>query len=511
MATFFFFTLLSISFFLLLLPRNVVVNSTRLENDSSSSQFDLATLIPTSLKLLGDAHWNNGSLRLSRDLGVPYSGSGRVLYSKPVKFRQPGTHFPVSFSTFFTFSVSNLNPSSIGGGLAFVISPDDQTVGLAGGYLGLVSEIGTTSPGFVSVEFDTLMDIEFKDINGNHVGLDLNSMVSSQAGDLGLVGVELKSGDLVSAWIDYDGVSRVFNVSVSYSNRRPVEPLLSFDLDLDRYVNDFMFVGFSGSTQGSTEVHSIEAWSFSSSFNSPSASPLPSTPFGYGLSLPPPTSAFFNPTANAAPPALDSLAPSGSVSSSPQKREKISSSSSCHNQLCKQGPGAVAGVVTAGAFFLAICAGLLIWGFTKKYKFIKKPESLNSGIFSIPKEFSYKELKTATRCFDPVRIIGHGAFGTVYKGIFPETGALIAVKRCSHGGGQGRDEFLSELSIIGTLRHRNLVRLQGWCHEKGEILLVYDLMPNVQCGEIHCNIHRKLQGNINVARFSQPLTDPGPH
>jgi serine/threonine protein kinase len=34
------------------------------------------------------------------------------------------------------------------------------------------------------------------------------------------------------------------------------------------------------------------------------------------------------------------------------------------------------------------------------------------------------------------------------------------------------------LSIIGTLRHRNLVRLQGWCYEKGEILLVYDLMPN---------------------------------
>ncbi|KAF9590957.1 hypothetical protein IFM89_000502 [Coptis chinensis] len=170
-----------------------------------------------------------------------------------------------------------LNPSSIGGGLAFVISPDDETVRLASGYLGLVSEIGTTL-GFVSVEFDTLMDIEFKDINGNHVGLDFNSMVSSQVGDLGLVGVELKSGDL-----------------------------------------------------GSTKVHSIEGWSFSSSFNSSSASPLPSTPFGYGLSLPPPTSAFFNPTANGAPPSLDSLTPSSYVSSSPQKCEKIRSSSSCHN------------------------------------------------------------------------------------------------------------------------------------------------------------------------------------
>ncbi|PHT62957.1 L-type lectin-domain containing receptor kinase VIII.2 [Capsicum annuum] len=95
----------------------------------------------------------------------------------------------------------------------------------------------------------------------------------------------------------------------------------------------------------------------------------------------------------------------------------------------------------------------------------------------MPKEFSYKELKIATKGFDATRIIGHGAFGTVYKGILSETGDIVAVKKCSHNG-QGKAEFLSELSIIGTLRHRNLVRLQGWCHEKGEILLVYDLMPN---------------------------------
>ncbi|KAK4378075.1 hypothetical protein RND71_004371 [Anisodus tanguticus] len=79
--------------------------------------------------------------------------------------------------------------------------------------------------------------------------------------------------------------------------------------------------------------------------------------------------------------------------------------------------------------------------------------------------FSYKELKLATKGFNSTRIIGHGAFGTVYKGILSDTGGIVAVKRCSHNG-QGKAEFLSELSIIGTLRHRNLVRLQGWCHER---------------------------------------------
>ncbi|KAB1220342.1 L-type lectin-domain containing receptor kinase VIII.1 [Morella rubra] len=455
---------------------------------TATTEFDFGTVTLSSLKLLGDAHLNNGSVRLTRDLAVPNSGAGRVLYTRPVKFRLPGTHITASFSTFFSFSVTNLNPSSIGGGLAFVISPDDENVGNAGGFLGLLAETGSPS-GFVAVEFDTLMDVEFKDINGNHVGLDLNSMVSSQVGDLGAIDIDLKSGDLVNAWIEYDGSTQLFNISVSYSNLKPKEPLLSFILDLDQYVNDFMYVGFSGSTQGSTEIHSVEWWSFSSSFDSNAGSGP-----GSASSPPPPTTNLMNPTANSVKSPPPSLAPSGtdSISSTSQKNSK---SSSCHNQLCKQSPGAVAGVVTAGAFVLALFAGALFWVYSKKIKRVRKSELLASEIIKMPKEFSYRELKSATKCFNANRIIGHGAFGIVYKGILPETGDIVAVKRCSHNS-QGKTEFLSELSIIGTLRHRNLVRLQGWCHEKGEILLVYDLMSN---------------GSLDKALFESRMPLPWPH
>jgi hypothetical protein len=126
----------------------------------SSTEFDFGTLTLTSLKLLGDAHLNNGTVTLTRDLTVPFSGAGQALYSRPIKFRQPGTTIPASFTTFFSFSVTNLNPSSIGGGLAFVVTPDADSLGNAGGYLGLATD------GFIAVEFDTLMDVEFKDIMG---------------------------------------------------------------------------------------------------------------------------------------------------------------------------------------------------------------------------------------------------------------------------------------------------------------------------------------------------------
>ncbi|KAL3843801.1 hypothetical protein ACJIZ3_001204 [Penstemon smallii] len=41
-----------------------------------------------------------------------------------------------------------------------------------------------------------------------------------------------------------------------------------------------------------------------------------------------------------------------------------------------------------------------------------------------------------------------------------------------------RGEYASEVKIISRLRHRNLVQLLGWCHEKKELVLVYEFMPN---------------------------------
>lgn len=81
-----------------------------------------------------------------------------------------------------------------------------DTIGAAGGCLELLNFDGFSS-GFVAVKFDTLVDMEFKDINGNHVNLDLNMMVSSQVGDLGVINIDLKSDDIVNAWIEYGGSS----------------------------------------------------------------------------------------------------------------------------------------------------------------------------------------------------------------------------------------------------------------------------------------------------------------
>ncbi|XP_074306426.1 putative L-type lectin-domain containing receptor kinase S.5 [Silene latifolia] len=45
-------------------------------------------------------------------------------------------------------------------------------------------------------------------------------------------------------------------------------------------------------------------------------------------------------------------------------------------------------------------------------------------------------------------------------------------------GIKSKHDFLAELTIINRLRHRNLVKLLGWCHHNGMLFLVYEYMPN---------------------------------
>jgi interleukin-1 receptor-associated kinase 1 len=104
-----------------------------------------------------------------------------------------------------------------------------------------------------------------------------------------------------------------------------------------------------------------------------------------------------------------------------------------------------------------------------------------------PQRFSYKELTTATDNFSDDRALGRGGFGSVYRGFLSDMNREVAVKRVSEASRQGWKEFVSEVSIISRLRHRNLVQLIGWCHGGDELLLVYELMHN---GSLDTHLYR---------------------
>ena len=61
----------------------------------------------------------------------------------------------------------------------------------------------------------------------------------------------------------------------------------------------------------------------------------------------------------------------------------------------------------------------------------------------------------------------------------PTSRQLVAIKKLKDdvkAGGEA--SFASEVRIISSIRHRNLLRLRGWCYEKGKALLVYEYANN---------------------------------
>lgn len=76
--------------------------------------------------------------------------------------------------------------------------------------------------------------------------------------------------------------------------------------------------------------------------------------------------------------------------------------------------------------------------------------------------FTYKELREATKNFEDE--LGHGRYGSVYKGILHDK-RVVAVKKLGDVK-RGEDEFQTEVSVIGRIYHMNLVRVRGVCSER---------------------------------------------
>ncbi|KAK8464905.1 hypothetical protein PHAVU_010G099400 [Phaseolus vulgaris] len=89
-------------------------------------------------------------------------------------------------------------------------------------------------------------------------------------------------------------------------------------------------------------------------------------------------------------------------------------------------------------------------------------------------EFSFSEIKEATRNFNPSLKIGQGGYGSIFRGILRHT--EVAIKMLSPDSTQGPVEFQQEVEVLSNLRHPNLVTLIGSCPESWT--LVYEYLPN---------------------------------
>ncbi|KAJ0981856.1 hypothetical protein J5N97_010111 [Dioscorea zingiberensis] len=365
---------------------------------------------------------------------------GQVFYPSPLPFKMSQSAAAHSFSTTFVFAVISEYPTISSYGFTFCISPTKELDGDLAHYMGLLNSTnnGLPSNHIIGVEFDSFLTPEFQDINDNHVGIDIHNMTSISFHTAGYYtgdtnadfhDLSLHSGKPMQVWIEYDKKSLEFNVTLApLGMAMPDRPLLSLKIDLSKKISEDMYVGFTASTGDILTTHCILGWSFKMD--------------GHATAL-----------------ELANL-PSLPLSSNDSKKS-------------------IAWTIwlPISASFLLLTTAIII-GYTvaRRIKFAELHEEWEKDYG--PHRFSYKELFRATDGFNDEQCLGFGGFGSVYRGVLPTSKAEVAVKRVSHDSRQGMREFVAEIVSLGQLWHRNLVHLLGYCRRKGELLLVYEFMPN---------------------------------
>lgn len=273
---------------------------------------------------------------------------------------------------------------------------------------------GSSANHIFAVEFDTRKSYP-EDIDGNHVSVDVNSVYSIQQVSLNGSGVNLSRRVDVTASVQYDG-----------------------------------------------ELKSLEIYVFMSNMTGDNKkNPILKMPIDLSDHLPEHAYAGFS-------------ASTGEYT----QLNCIASWSFTSKDINEKGNELLwVGIVVLVAILCGIFA-YRKWG--KKEKFVLNEDSnielqIQSSLMA-PKKFGLKEIQRATGNFNPKNVLGKGGCEIVYKGMFSNT--EVAVKRFSKDSSQRKQEFVAEVTITGTLHHKNLVKLVGWCYESNEFLVGYEFMPN---------------------------------
>lgn len=352
---------------------------------------------------------------------------GWITYSKKVPIWSRKTGKASNFNTSFSFKIDARNLSADGHGICFFLASMGAELPAysVGGFLNLFTRKNNYSSSFqlVHVEFDTFNNPGWdpKDV-GSHVGINNNSLVSS---NYTFWNASSHSQDIAHAKISYDSVTKNLSVTWAYdlTTSDPKESSsLSYIIDLAKVLPSEVMLGFIAAAGTNTEEHRLLSWELSSTLDSEQAD------------------------------------------------SKI---------------GMIVGISVSGFVFLTflVFTTAVVW--SRKQR--KKKERDIANMISInedlereagPRKFSYKDLVSATNKFSSHRKLGEGGFGAVYEGNLKKINTMVAVKKLSSGSRQGMKEFLNEVKIISKLRHRNLVQLIGWCNEKNEFLLIYELVTN---------------------------------
>ncbi|CAN0855636.1 L-type lectin-domain containing receptor kinase IX.1 [Linum grandiflorum] len=378
----------------------------------------------------------------------------RITYADKIPLWDSATGNLSDFTTHFSFSVAPKKwgkPKQLPCGISFFLAPVGFPVptNSAGGYMGLYNftyRVYSPPNKVVHVEFDSFVNPAW-DPPFYHVGINNNSIASSAFSSWEIDSDSISGNHTITVEINY--TASTHNLTVFWMNANEIHPnpnpnssILSYVIDLREVLPEWVTVGFTATTNQIQGNQDLLWWDFSSNLEM----------------------------------------------SDNDNGRKITT---------------LLTALLAVPLVFAIAVTLILIGLSRQRK--SKEETIAGvSLLSMNVEFSkgagprwipYNDLVSATNNFTTK--LGEGGFGGVYKGIL-KGGLPVAVKKFSRRSSQGIQEYITEVRVISRLRHRNLVKLVGWCHDKGEFLLVYEFMPNGSLDSHLFENGRKNNENGNV-------------
>ena len=362
----------------------------------------------------GDATASNGAIELINSSDSS-NRMGWATYAKQVHLwdRERGTQ--ADFSTHFSFTIGNVNASTLG----FFLAP--------AGYINPLNSdfpMPKSKNHIVAVKFENYPHSE-QDPPMHLVKISENSISS----DAYARWDDLHSGKKANVWISYNATTKNLSVFWTYEENPTIRgnSHLSCSIDLKDVLPEWVTIGFLAATSSKLEWHSIHSWDFHSNLESLVICNKKRRLLAVYVVV-----SF-----------LTLLHLVGIISwlvLVKRRRRKNDSHGDDTNS--------VSSIST----------------------------DLERG--ALPKKFSYQELVAATGGFANDRRLGQGGSCEVYRGTLGALYRPVAVKRIFTESQHCQSLFINEVKIISRLIHRNLVQFIGWCHEQGEFLLVYKHMPN---------------------------------
>ncbi|KAL1804452.1 hypothetical protein ACET3Z_033099 [Daucus carota] len=142
--------------------------------------------------------------------------------------------------------------------------------------------------------------------------------------------------------------------------------------------------------------------------------------------------------------------------------------------------------VTIGPILL-----ILAFIFSCRHKTAKNQNKINArngdlcSIWNFDGHIAYEDMIRATNNFDIRYCIGTGGYGSVYKARLPsgKTVALKKLHRLEADEPAFDRSFRNEAQVLSNIRHKNIVKLFGFCLHNRSMFIVYEFMEK---GSLFC-------------------------